>query len=254
MNELLAIIGTSWRPMLLFPGALTALILVLVTSLIWRRTTPERFPRLDGTATVEAASVVLALAFLPVPGSGWRYGLDLLVVLALIEIPHWYALRRRLAAAESRDRAEREIAALLSIAVPFVLALALVAQVRGSMVLGELRGGGGWMWWVGIAGWALALPPLLTLGPWHDVGNDSVITLLRRIAHIGLLVTVALPASVGLDGLAIAAAVAFGTLGALDHLWHGRSEEWERWQPLIAVVLLGVLVYAGATAWYARSH
>lgn len=257
MNELLAIIGTSWRPLLLFPGALTALVLVLGTSFVWRRSPTQptaRVPRLDAVGTLGAASIMLALVFLPVPGSSWRYGLDLLVILALIEVPYWYALRRRLATPALRDAAEREIGALLNIAMPFVLTLAVVAQTRGTLVLGELRGGTGWMWWVGIAGWALAMPPLLALGPWHIAGNDGVVALVRRVAHIGLLVTVALPADVELVGLAIAAASAFGTLAVLDHAWRGRPEAWERWQPLVAVVLLGVLLYAAATAWYVRMH
>ena len=254
MNELLAIIGTSWRPLLIFPGLLTGLILTFITSYIWKRPVPRvgRWSLVVG----RWSATVLMLAFLPVPGSNWRYGVDVLVALALVEVPHWFALRRRLGAADGAIRAgaAAETAALLNAYVLLGLAIAAIGQANGSLVLGELRGGHTPLRWAGMVVWAVALPPVLALGPWSVVGAPHALATLRRVAHIGLLMTLALPADADYRGLAIAALMSFGSLVLLDRFWHGSPKKWERVQPVIALVMLGVLLYTGATAWYVRAH
>ena len=264
MNELLAIIGTSWRPLLIFPGLLTGLLLTLTTSYLWKHTRQDENDLAVSTGGLwgwssvvgQWSAMILMLAFLPVPGSNWRYGVDVLVALALVEVPHWYALRRRLGAANGAIRAgaAAEAAATLNGYVLLGLAIAAIGQANSSLVLGELRGGNTPLRWAGIVVWALALPPLLTLGPWNVVGAPHSLATLRRVAHIGLPVTLALPADADYRGLAIAALMGFGSLALLDRFWHGSPEKWERVQPVIALVMLGVLLYTGATTWYARAR
>lgn len=254
MNELLAIIGTSWRPLLLFPGFLSAFALTFATSYLWKRAPLHTHPSLDFAATAYAACIVVMLAFLPVPGANWRYGMDVVATLALVEVPHWFALRRR---QRSQDEAihaggTAETAALLNVYVLLGLAVAAVGQATGSWVLSEMRGGSAPLWWVGIVGWALALPPLLALGPWTVAGADVPLVALRRVAHIALLVVLALPTGAGYWGLAAAATMAFGSLATLDRSWYGRPEPWERIQPILALILLLALLYTGATGWYER--
>ncbi len=271
MNELLAIVGMSWRPVLLFPGLLTCLLLTFGSSFLWKRppvTDASRTKdargrwagrddaRLDHASVTHVACMTLMLAFLPVPGSGWRYGLDVVVALALVEVPHWYRLRRRLGSADAmmRGAAAAEVGTLLNSYLLLVLAVAAVAQANSTLVLAELRGGTMVLWWAGIVVWGVALPPLLTLGSWRVGASYTIGDLVRRVAHIALLLVLALPTGAGYPGLAVAAVAAFGALAALDHWWRGRAESWERLQPLIVLALLGLLMYTAATAWYARAH
>lgn len=255
VNELLAIIGTSWRPLLLFPGLLAALLLVVIVRFAWRPPTPAAWT-LNIATSAQAASCVLVLAFLPVPGSPWRYGLDLLVTLALVEVPHWWHIRRRWGAADPKIRAgaAAEMAALLNVYVLLGLAVAAIGQASGSWVLNELRGGSTPLWWAGVVVWGLCLPPLLGSGPWTVAGANDVAFTLRRVAHVALLATLALPHSAGYGGLAVAASFAFGSLALVDRMWHGRRELWERAQPVLALLLLAALLYTGATAWYERAN
>jgi hypothetical protein len=256
VNELLAIIGTSWRPLLLFPGLVSALVLAVATSYLWKSSPRPTRWSLDLAATTQAACIVLMLAFLPVPGSPWRYGIDVLVALALVEAPHWHALRRRWRSPDEPTRAgaAADTTALLNVYLVLGLAVAAVSQATGSLVLGDLRGGVAPLWRAGIVGWAACLPPLLALGPWSITEPNNPLIALRRVAHIALLATLALPSDAGYWGLAIAALLAFGSLAALDRGWHGRPESWERAQPVLALLLLLALLYTGTTAWYDRAR
>ena len=261
MDELLAILGGSWRPLLLYPGLAATLITTVLMRLVWN-------PRVGGAlrpgmvalppyATILIiACTLLLVALLPVPRSYWAYPIDLLTALLLLEAPHWLRLWRL---RQSRDPATRELAvrgagALLNIYPLIALAVALLGQASGSLLLTTVKSGAPLLRWAGIALWSLAIPPLVSLGPWHIPAGDDWLVTLRRVAHIALLVAIALPAGDQWDHTTTAAgaAVAFGSLTLLHYLWRGDPDRWERLQPFIALAFLALLLYTSAQAWMGR--
>ena len=249
MDELLAIVGGSWQPLLLYPGLVTTVVLALIVGRLWRRADADRQP-IGGShpaAVFAAASTLLVAALLPLPRTHWVYPIDLLLALALLEVPHWLRLVERL-----RSGAASEAAALLNVYGLLALALVALGQAAGSLLLPELRTGRGLLRWAGLMVWAGALPPLLGLGPWRSSrdGLDD----LRRVVHVALLVSVALPDGDrwGYIGPALGAAAALSSLTLLHYHWRGDPARWERLQPLVALVMLVLVLWTGTTAWLAR--
>jgi hypothetical protein len=254
MDELLAIVGGSWQPLLLYPGLLTTLLVTVLMGAFWRRADAIRHP-IVGTrplTILAAACPLLVSAMLPAPRSFWAYPIDLFLALVLLEVPHWLRLTERLQRAGTQATAAAEAAALLNVYLLLALGLAALGQAAGSLLLPELRARPGVLRWAGLITWATAMPPLLGLGPWSTVrdGLDD----LRRVVHVGLLVAIALPDGdqVGYIGVAAGAITAFGTLTLLHYLWHGDTQRWERIQPLLALLLLVILLGMGTNAWVAR--
>ncbi len=261
MDELLALLGGGWQSLLLYPGVLAGILATLVMRAIWpARGMPwlRRVGRVwwEPGATLYAACALLLLALLPFPRSYWAYPIDLVGALALIEVPHWLRLARlpRADDAAVRSGAAAETGALLNVYPLLALAVMALGQASGSLLLTEVKGGQQTLRWAGLATWAIAMPPLIGLGPWHVERTAAWPQDLRRVAHIALLLALALPAGDqwGHGATAIGAALAFGSLTALHHLWRGEPERWERLQPLVALALLAFLLYTSATAWMAR--
>src|SRR3954451_12861573 len=113
MNELLAIVGGSWQPLLLYPGVLTGLLLTLLFRSVWRGGGPG-LPAPNLETLVGGACALLLLALLPLPGSYWAYPLDLIGALALLELPHWRRLAARI---RTSAGAAGDVAALLNVYV-----------------------------------------------------------------------------------------------------------------------------------------
>ncbi len=132
--------------------------------------------------------------------------------------------------------------------------VAALGQAFGSLLLPELKSGNQSLRWAGLAVWAIALPPLLAFGPWQVLRGRDWSADVRRVGHIGLLVALALPAGdrVGYGTTAIAAVIAFVSLTSVHYLWRDSPEHWERFQPLIALALLGLMLRYGFEAWAAR--
>lgn len=254
MDELLAIVGGSWQPLLLYPGILTALLLALLVGTVWGPADAARPPIMGApaVAVLAAACPLLVSAMLPMPRSYWAYPLDLLVALTLLEVPTWLRLMSRLREVEAQSSAAAEAVTLLNVYPLLALACAGLGQAAGSLLLPNLRAGTGILRWAGLMAWAASMPPLLGLGPWRTARDR--LDDLRRVAHVGLLVAVALPAGDhwGYSGPAAGICVAFGALTLLHHRWRGDARRWERAQPWLVLLLLGLLLWMGTSAWLAR--
>ncbi|MBV9790144.1 MAG: hypothetical protein JOZ51_18290 [Chloroflexi bacterium] len=245
MDELIALVGRSWRLLLLYPGGLTALGCVLVTRLLFEQPRGLRrgaLPRLD-VEIVIAATWLLAITLLPLPQSDWSYPLDLLILLLLLEMPYWIYLPRSL------NRAT-QITALLNVYPLLALSIAALGQGAGSLVALEINRSTGLLHWAGVAGWASTLPPLLGLGPWRNQDLRGTLLALRRVGHMGLLLAVALPANDQTP--IIAALLGFACivvpLAALNRWWRGNETWWIGWQPwLVAALVLLVAWTSGQT-------
>lgn len=255
MDELLAIIGGNWQLLLFYPGAVTVLLLAVFVHVAWRRADAGRCSD-AGPAMVAVFAVacpLLVCAMAPIPRSYWAYPLDLLVALALLELPHWLRLAARMRQTDQRTFATAEAASLLNVYPLLALTCVALGQAAfGSLLLPQIRTGQGILRWTGLMGWAVVLPPLLGLGPWRTIrdGIDD----LRRVAHVVLLVSIALPAGDrwGYIGPVLGMLTALGSLTMLHYFWRGDARRWERLQPLVALALLLCLLWIGANAWLSR--
>jgi hypothetical protein len=210
----------------------------------------------DGGAVLASACALLVLALLPFPGSYWAYPIDLPGAIFLLEAPYWLRLapRLRTPALQVRRSAADEIGAMLNAYLLIALAVAAIGQAAGSLLVTEVKGGLPLLHWAGIAGWAIALPPLLAFGPWHQQDACEWPADLRRVGHIALLLALALPAGDrwGYGATAIGAVASFGSLTLLHRFWRGDPQPWERLQPFVALLLLGCLLYVSGQGWLAR--
>lgn len=261
MDEWLALVGGSWQPVLLYPGLLTSLVVTALMRAVWLdRTQPAAGrpwrPRWDSTAVFAAASTLLLLALLPFPHSYWAYPIDLPSAIFLLEAPYWLRLAQRLRtpALQIRRSAADEISALLNVYLLMALAIAAMGQAAGSLLVTEVKGGTPLLHWLGIVGWAIALPPLLAFGPWRQRNTSEWPTDLRRVGHIALLLAIALPSDVrwSYGATAIGAIACFGSLTLLHHFWRGDPQQWERFQPFVALIILAGLLYVSGQDWLAR--
>ncbi len=240
MDELLALLGQHWRLLLLYPGGLTAIIALVLVHLTFTYHITWRTGRhITGREVVLGAVWLLLIALLPLPQTGWPYGLDLATLLLLIELPYWVWLRH------SCDQFLPRAAVLLNTYPLLALAVALVGQSAGSLVVREINRNVGPLHWLGIGAWCVVLPPLLGLGPWCTAPPPGVIASLRILTHLALLVAATLPAhdatprSVAL--LAFAAAVL--PLALLHRWWQDDPQRWNAWQPwLVGSFTLAALV------------
>lgn len=168
-GELIGLIGLAWARLFVYPGGMAALLLA---ALLWRGDTRPAF-RLPLRA---AAMPWLALALLPLPfARPLGRGVDLLVIVALLEWPQLLALRMDLRATDPAARAAgiRRLAAELNGLLLLALAGIALASAAGTFdLLPMMRGPGAprppevqVLRWLGALGLIAALPPLLGLGP-----------------------------------------------------------------------------------------
>lgn len=259
MDEFLAIIGGSAQSLLLFPGLLAAILATAAMHALWSLRVPHSrrsVVQSHAEVTIAATSCILLLALLPFPRTYWAYPIDLWSAVVLLEAPRWWSLRGMRCAPdpEIRAAAKSEAAALLNAYLLLALAIAALGQGAGSLLLPSVKAGTPALRWPGLIVWAIALPPLASLGPWHAPPLEGWLLDLRRVAHIALLVALTLPAGDQWGHLATAAgtALGFGSLTLLHLIWRGRPEPWERFQPWIALALLTWLLYMNAQALGAR--
>lgn len=200
IGELLALLGRAWPRLLIYPGGLAAFGLLW---LIWRAP-PWAPARRD--APVDAGALLLStiaapwlgLAFLPLPGAG-RYDLaiDAPVALALLEWPLLVIVAGELRRADEREWrcGAARLAAALNGYPPLILSLLLLALSGGTLRLDEMAAAPGGApaalaaHWLGAAGLALALPPLLGLGPFHAGSAPAGL----RLRALGLVALASLP-------------------------------------------------------------
>lgn len=168
-GELIGLLGLAWARLFVYPGGLFALVLA---AFAWRgdQRPPLTLPR------HAAALPWLGLALLPLPfARPLGRGVDLLVVVALLEWPQLLALRLLLRSADPATRAAgiRRLAAELNGVLLLALAGLALATAAGTFDLlpmmrvptaprpPELVA----LRWLGALGLIAALPPLLGLGP-----------------------------------------------------------------------------------------
>lgn len=239
MDELLALIGQHWRLTLIYPGGLAALGALALTYLLGAPPLRARRTPLDPADVAAATAWLLAFTLLPLPQAGWPYNLDLVAFLLLIELPALWRLTRR------GDSAT--VIALLNVYPLLALAIAALGQSAGTLVLRDINRDAGPLHWIGLSGWAIALPPLLALGPWRAPAHD-LLAALRRATHIGLIVAAALPAhdSTPIHTAGLAFLCAALPLAALDRWWRGDPQRLSAWQPwLVAALLLAIGFFSG---------
>ncbi|MBA3946451.1 MAG: hypothetical protein H0X37_18040 [Herpetosiphonaceae bacterium] len=260
MDELLAILGGSWRQLLLYSGGLTLIGVVLVTYRLWRRTGLElpRQPLDYPVLLIQIMGLALYSAALPWPKTYWAYPLDLWTALLLLEAPYWLELRRAWGSVRPTVRlaAAQQLATVLRVYPLLALATALLAQNAGSLIIRTIQQGHGLLHWSGLLLWAITLPPLLLLGPWCSVTNSPLPQHLRRVGHIALLTVLALPGgdAVPYSAGTVAALTSFGSLVLLDHLWQRHARTWEWFQPGLTLMGLLLLLWTAAQDFAARLH
>ncbi len=250
VDELLALLGRHWRLLLLYPGGLSVLTgVALVGFLLRPQDTTPNFSRPAALDLVTAALWLLLIALLPLPKTGWPYALDLATYLILIELPYWLHLLRRGGA-----RCELQAATALNSYPLLALAMAALGQAAGSFVVREVNRSTGLLHWGGVFAWAITLPPLLALGPWQTNDQWGLVTTLRRLAHIALLVAIALPAHDETNYLAVALGfmAAVLPLAALNHWWRGDSQRWVAWQPWLLAGFALLVAYLSAQQFLGR--
>jgi hypothetical protein len=239
VDELIALLGRNWRLLLVYPGGLAALGCIALTQLLLGRWPSHGRSAISwrGGEIMTAALWLLLIALLPLPQTGWPYALDLIILLLLFEIPawlHWHGRGANVAQA----------AALLNVYPLLALSIAALGLGAGSLVAQEINRSSGLLHWAGIAGWACALPPLLGLGPWQEQ-HDDILATIRRVAHLGLLLAVTLPAN---NDTPIVDALIGWTcmilpLAAIQRWWRGDGRWWLGWQPWLVAALTLLLAW-----------
>jgi hypothetical protein len=176
MGEWLGALGLAWSRLLLYPGGLSAL---LAAWLLDRALTTATQRRAVVTAAPEGVSLIgvsavaaplLLISLLPLPRSGFfGYTPDLLVGLLLLEWPQLLLSARMLRTAPGEAAARRQV--LIEGYILLLLAILLFMQAAGSFRLDALTREiepmflPGWsLRLAGIAGWSIALLPLLGIG------------------------------------------------------------------------------------------
>ncbi len=240
MGELLAALGQAWPRLLIYPGGASALLLAWLIC----RLAPARLPGLPPALALPAIVTPLAaLALLPMPYSQpFPYGPDLLLTLALLDLPLWLRLLREPAPLAFAYRAGLPAGYAL-----LLLALALLAGEVASFNPGVLAAGPPEIatpamqsrYLAGLLAWHIALALALLLpGRSCDFGLA-----LRALGHVWLATLpwlALIPARPWLA--ALAAALLLGTALGLARL----PEQHLAWRSptltagnLVLLVLLG---------------
>ncbi|GAC1550960.1 MAG: hypothetical protein NVS4B8_04460 [Herpetosiphon sp.] len=244
MNELQNILGGSWRFVWLYPGGV-ALLMAAVLMRVGVQTGSRSAVDVPGVATV--VPIWMCCSMLPWPRTYWAYPIDLWVAFLLLEAPYWAWLHRRGAATE-------RIIDLLRIYPLLILAMGMLAQSAGSLLIVRIQAAVGWPRWMGVGLWCIAVPPLISLGPWRQHDEPAWAIDARRAGHLALLTVMALPRgeASGYAAAVIGTLCVFGSFLLLDRLWHDRSARAERWQPTITVGALAVVFGIAMQQFYAR--
>jgi len=199
MGEWLGALGLAWSRLLLYPGGLSAL---LAAWLLDRVLMTDNQRRAAVMASPEAVSLIgvsavaaplLLISLLPLPRSGFfGYTPDLLVGLLLLEWPQLLLSARMLRTAPGEMAARRQV--LIEGYILLLLAILLFMQAAGSFRLDALTREiepmffPGWsLRLAGIAGWSIALLPLLGIGavtPTPAAGALRWGMQLRSLGHI----------------------------------------------------------------------
>ena len=288
LAELLALLGRSWSRLLLYPGGLGLLLAVALAmgrhsdtatqrhgdgsqlskgwntvSLIRNLFTAIVFLRKGlADSLLVLAAPWLAVALLPLPGAvDLGKGLDVVVALALLDVPLFAALWAELrGAALDRERGARRLVAALNLYPPLLLALLLLAAAAGSLELGQLASAPPApelvaAHWLGATALLLTLPSVLGLDLFAAPPVPIERSLAMHIRAVGYCLLALLPLLAPLDGL-WKLAPPFGVAFALwlfdrtTRRWHPRA--FANIFFALALLLLGALL--ALAAWQLRQR
>lgn len=260
MNELLALLGLAWPRILIYPGGLWALLLAW----LWRRgvaanTQTHETPvarRLSRVSVLTTVPPLVAISLLPLPfAAQFSRPTDLIVTVALLEWP--IMLRFAALPSERARQYSAQLALGYGVLLPALLALAqttrsfgldtLVAQSGTSEILPLL------LRWGAVGGWALALVPLLALGPFHHETTGTLALALRAVGHI-LVATLPLLALTDSWWIAPLPPLVLSILLVAVQRWpNAATEQWEKALHGGAIVLWALLAWAAAAALLSRA-
>lgn len=269
-NELLSLLGRAWWPLLVYPGGLSAFVLVGLLSFGKKflgdsPTDPfseaQRHARAGGASASAVAVPWLALALMPLPrAASISRPLDAMVLLALLEWPLVLAVAADARATDTArwQQAARRLTAVLNGYPSLLLALLALAWSGGSLQLGALARPPAdlaplatvVLHWFGAATLVLALPPVLGLGPFAAGSpRDPALQIGLRLRLLGLVALAALPWFPLLGTRAWLLPLPPLVIGMLLWLWHrcarGAARRWAvAYNVLAAVQLLALLALA----------
>lgn len=175
MGEWLGALGLAWPRLLLYPGGVSALLLAWLLDRVLTRNPRRGSANGKKTASLldisAAVAPLLLISLLPLPQSGFFwYTPDLPVALILLEWPQFLLIARTLRSTPT-DGAERQQITIEGYLLLLMASLIFV-QAAGSFRLAALtqsadppRLSSLLLRLVGMAGWSIALLPLLGIGP-----------------------------------------------------------------------------------------
>ncbi len=270
MNELLALLGLAWPRLMLYPGGLFALTLVSLWQLAdTRHATAPRpqtgvwpsykylfpVPR-SPLPMLNAVPPLLAISLLPLPlAASLGRGIDLVLALTLLEWPLFVRLSSHTSTLDDHDL--QRLKAGYALLLPALLSLvqstrsfaleALVVRPGTLETLATLLRLGG------VCGWALALVPLLAIGPFRQEQAPELDDNIRTVGHV-LLATLPVLALLGEWWLAPLAPLALGLLlCAADRYTTGRARLWQHVLTGATSLLWLLLAWASFDALLARA-
>lgn len=209
-SELLALVGRAWTRLLLYPGGLSMLVATwfafsIVPALLNRKERKKRGEKENNFfalfavifSPISVAAPWLGVALMPLPGAvDLGRGIDIVIVLALLDVPLFQAIGQEIRSQDMRQSGIARLAAALNGYPALIFAVLLLAS-NGSLELGLLvqppsSFPNAILHWAGAAGFVVALPPVIGLGPFTTCAEPSLRFGLQLRA-VGLWVLAALP-------------------------------------------------------------
>jgi hypothetical protein len=259
MGEWLGALGLAWSRLLLYPGGLSALCAAwllaraLTTADQRRRVKPTLSAGISLIGVSAMAAPLLLISLLPLPRSGFfGYTPDLLVGLLLLEWPQLLLLARLLRTEPEKATSRQRL--LIEGYILLLLAILLFMQAAGSFRLDaltrEIESGflPGWsLRLAGIAGWSIALLPLLDIGTATSPPATEALRWglrLRNLGHILLAYLSWLPLVPASPWL-LPFPLLFLTLLLAVIARFGRRHVAHQWPRLRTGVVVGLIVIVG---------
>ncbi len=259
MGEWLGALGLAWPRLLLYPGGLSALCVAwlldraLTTADQRRMVTPTSSGEISLIGVSAVAAPLLLISLLPLPRSGFfGYTPDLLVGLLLLEWPQLLLLARLLHTEPGKATTRQRL--LLEGYILLLLAILLFMQAAGSFRLDaltrEIDSGllpGWFLRLAGIAGWSIALLPLLDIGTATSPPATEALRWGLRLRNLGHILLAYLPwlALVPASPWLLPLPFLFLTLLLALVARPGRQQVAHQWPRLRTGVVIGLILIAG---------
>lgn len=188
-------VAGQWQRLLLYPGGLSALVMVGLGWLVWRWLAPRQNP--VGTEHpfdwLLVPLPLLALSLWPfAESSELRATLDLVSYWLLLDAPLLWAIGQDWRnGALAGLRAARWLVGLITGWPLLGLVGWIIASLHGGLLPNDLLIlGEGWLGWLALALWLAGLLPYLQLGAWETAPTQGALAWAlgaRRLGHLALL-------------------------------------------------------------------